>query len=69
MLRLGSAVLAQIPSGQLGSSPAPFVALMLLGMVVGAIGHVFGSRLLVGGGIAMVFAAVLGLPILVYLSQ
>lgn len=50
-------------------SPIPFIALMGAGFVVGAAGHLYGSRTLVGTGIAMIFLATLLLPLLIYLTD
>ena len=47
-------------------SPAPFIALMAIGFVVGVAGHVYGSRPVVATGIGLVFLATLLLPLLVY---
>lgn len=45
------------------TSPNPFVALMLGGFAVGVFGHLYGSRFIVGIGIAIVFVATLLLPL------
>lgn len=49
--------------------PEPFIALMALGFLVGVAGHVYGRSWLVGTGIAMVFAATLLLPLLLYATR
>ena len=50
-------------------SPAPFIALMALGFLVGTAGHVYRSRSLVVAGIAMIFVATLLLPLALYASE
>lgn len=49
-------------------SPAPFIALMALGFLVGTAGHVYKSPWLIGTGIALVFMATLLLPLALHLS-
>ena len=44
-------------------SPAPFIALMAAGFVVGVIGHVYRSRPVIATGIGMIFIATLLLPL------
>jgi hypothetical protein len=47
-------------------SPAPFIALMALGFVVGVTGHVYKSRPVIATGIGLIFLATLLLPLAVY---
>jgi hypothetical protein len=49
--------------------PLPFIALMLLGFVVGIGGHVYESKVAIATGIAMIFIATLLLPLGFYLSD
>ena len=42
---------------------SPYLTLMLVGFVLGAAGHLYKSRLIVGIGIAMIFLATLLLPL------
>jgi hypothetical protein len=42
---------------------SPYLTLMLVGFFLGAVGHVYKSRLVVGIGIAMIFLATLLLPL------
>jgi hypothetical protein len=44
-------------------SISPYLTLMILGFVVGTVGHLYKSRLWVGIGIAMIFLATLLLPL------
>ncbi len=48
--------------------PGPFIALGVIGFVIGVLGHLTGSKTIVVTGIALVFAAVLFVPLAVYLS-
>ena len=49
-------------TASLRSSPQPIIALMLVGFGIGIFGHLSGSRVLVGVGIAIVFVAGLLAP-------
>ena len=46
----------------LRSSPQPIIVLMLIGFGIGVLGHLSGSKVLVGVGIAIVFVAGLLAP-------
>ena len=50
-------------------SPRPFAALMGLGFLVGAAGHLNKSTAMVAVGIGMVFLATLLVPLGVYLND
>ncbi len=58
-----------VPLAAFDPSPMPFIALMAFGFLVGVGGHVYGSRLAIASGIAIVFAATLLLPLIVYLGE
>jgi len=69
-------VLAQIfanwvpdPTPDFGADPKPYVAMMLLGFVVGIFGHVIKSRTAVALGIGLIFVGTLILPLGVFLSK
>jgi hypothetical protein len=51
------------PNPEFGSSPTPFVLLMVFGFVTAVIGHIVKSRILIGGGIGIVFLATFLLPL------
>ncbi len=57
------------PSPSFGSSPWPFVGLMLAGFVIGIMGHIVRSKAAVAIGIGMIFMATFLLPLLVNLSK
>jgi hypothetical protein len=50
-------------------APGPFIALMILGFVVGIFGHVIRSTPTIAVGIAMIFLATLLLPIVARVMQ
>jgi hypothetical protein len=50
-------------------SPFPFIALMGLGFLIGAAGHVYGSKAATATGIGMIFLATLLLPLGLYLTD
>ena len=45
-------------------SPGPYIALMLIGFVVGVLGHLFKARWMVAAGIALIFLGALLFPLL-----
>jgi len=45
-------------------SPGPYIALMLIGFLVGILGHLFKVRWLVAAGIALIFLGALLFPLL-----
>jgi hypothetical protein len=47
----------------------PYLLLMLGGFVVGTMGHIYRSKLVVGLGILMIFAATLLLPLAVIATE
>jgi len=51
------------------TSPWPFIALFGAGFGIGVLGHLYGSRVLVAFGIAIVFCATLILPIALSISN
>ena len=51
-----------IAIGSLKGSPQPIVTLMLVGFGIGIFGHLAGSKILIGVGIALVFTAGLLAP-------
>jgi hypothetical protein len=57
------------PLAAFDPQPEPFIAVMALGFLVGVLGHVYKRPWWVGTGIALVFMATLGLPLLLYATQ
>ena len=57
------------PSPEFGSSPWPFIALMLAGFVIGIFGHISKTKALVALGIGLIFLGTLVLPLIINLSK
>ena len=57
------------PGGDFRVSPTFFIALLILGFVVGTLGHVIKSRATVAIGVTMVFAATVLLPLTYTLAR
>jgi hypothetical protein len=57
------------PTPEFGADPKPYVTLMLVGLAVGVLGHLFRSRLMVILGVGAVFLGTFLLPLSVYLSK
>ena len=60
--------LAQATPG-FSTSPWPFIILFGAGFGIGVLGHLYGSRFMVGVGIAIVFVATLILPLALSISN
>jgi len=58
-----------VPLAAFDPSPAPFIAMMALGFLIGAAGHLYKSKTMIATGIGLIFMATLGLPLGIYLSQ
>jgi hypothetical protein len=59
-----------IEQGQLPDvSPAPFVALLLLGFVIGGFGHLYRWRPAIALGVVLVVTATIILPIVTFLAS
>ena len=57
------------PTPEFGADPRPYVALTLVGLVVGVLGHVFRARTMVVVGIVLVLAGTFILPLGVHISK
>ena len=57
-----------MPRPTFDPSPDPYILLLLIGFVVGGFGHVVGSKILVAIGLGLVYAGILILPLVNYLS-
>jgi hypothetical protein len=51
------------PSPDFGTDPRPFVAMMLVGFVIGVVGHITRTKALVVLGIGLIFLATFLLPL------
>jgi hypothetical protein len=65
---LGAVVIAQ-ETGDFSTSPWPFIILFGAGFGLGVLGHLYGSRVLVGFGIFIVFIATLILPLAINIAN
>jgi hypothetical protein len=52
------------PNPTFGASPTPFVVLMIVGFVIGVIGHITRIKGLIALGIGMIFLATFLLPLI-----
>ena len=52
------------PNPTFGASPTPFVVLMVVGFVIGVIGHITRIKGLIALGIGMIFLATFLLPLI-----
>lgn len=57
------------PRPDFAADPKPYVALMLAGLVLGILGHLFRSRVMVAIGVLAVFAGTVVLPGIVFLRE
>ena len=48
---------------------SPYLSMMVIGFVLGTVGHLYKSRLVVGIGIALIFLATLLLPLAVIATE
>ena len=65
-LRPGSATLAPVPLGVEEPNATPFLALILLGFLVGALGHAHKSKPVIAFGIILILAATLVFQLQLY---
>jgi hypothetical protein len=66
---LETALMMAQDTGDFSTSPWPFITLFGVGFGIGVFGHLYGSRVLVGFGIAIVFVATLILPLAINLAN
>ena len=52
------------PNPTFGASPTPFVVLMVVGFVIGVVGHITRIKGLIALGIGMIFLATFLLPLI-----
>ena len=63
------AVLLPVLADSFRTSPNPFIALMMAGFAIGIFGYLYGSRFIVGIGVALVFLATLLIPLALNVSN
>ena len=66
---LGAGIVLAQETGNFSTSPWPFITLFGAGFGIGVLGHLYGSKVLVGFGIFMVFVATLVLPLALALTN
>jgi hypothetical protein len=57
------------PTGDWRSEPEAFIVLILLGFLVGTLGHIYKSKTMVASGILMIFLATVGIPVYLQLTR
>ena len=57
------------PTGDFSVDPKAFLALILLGFVVGTLGHIYKSKTMVATGIVMIFLATVGIPAFLHFTR
>ena len=57
-----------MPRPAFDPSPEPYILLLIIGFVIGTFGHVVGSKILVATGLGLVYAGILILPLVNYLT-
>lgn len=57
------------PTPEFGADPKPYVTLMLVGLAVGVLGHLFRSKTMVILGVGAVFLGTFILPLGIFLSK
>jgi len=53
----------------LDTNPVPLIVVMLVGFLVGTVGHVYKNKTAVAAGIALIFLGTVILPGIIYFSQ
>ncbi|MDQ3933348.1 MAG: hypothetical protein M3340_01810 [Actinomycetota bacterium] len=69
MLAALTALLADHNLPDINPDPGPYLALLGLGFLVGALGHLFKVKLMIAAGILMIFCATILIPLYVQLSR
>ena len=57
------------PTPEFGADPKPYVTLMLFGLAVGVLGHLFRAKTMIIVGVGAVFLGTFLLPLGIYLSK
>lgn len=62
-------VVSALPSeADFDPSPRPYIILLGLGFLIGTLGHVFGSKIMIAAGLLTIYVAILLLPLVAYLA-
>ena len=57
------------PTGDWSEEPEKFMAMVLIGFVIGILGHIFKVKTMVATGILLIFLATVGLPVYLQLTR
>jgi hypothetical protein len=57
------------PTGDWRTEPEAFMALLLIGFLIGIIGHIYKAKTMIATGILMIFLATVGLPVYLGLTR
>jgi hypothetical protein len=57
------------PTGDWRTEPEAFMALLLIGFLVGIIGHIYKAKTMIATGILLIFLATVGLPVYLGLTR
>lgn len=57
------------PTGDWRSDPKAFLALIIVGFLIGALGHLFKVKTMVATGILMIFLATVGVPLWLQITR
>ena len=66
---IGAGIVIAQETADFSTSPWPFIILFGAGFGIGVLGHLYGSKILVGFGIFVVFVATLILPLALSISN
>ena len=57
------------PTGDWRSDPEAFLVLILLGFLIGTLGHIYKVKTMVAAGIVMIFLATVGIPLYLQITR
>jgi hypothetical protein len=57
------------PTGDWRLEPEAFIVLLILGFVIGTLGHVYKSKTMIITGITMIFLVTVGIPVFLQLTR
>ncbi len=69
MLPALASLLADHNLPDINPDPGPYLALLGLGFLIGALGHLFKVKLMIAAGILMIFCATILVPLYIQLSR
>ena len=57
------------PTGDWRSEPEAFLALIILGFLIGTLGHIYKAKTMIATGIVLIFLATVGIPLYLQLTR